>query len=458
MKTALNLLILLALAGCASFDSKDIRIPDYKIKNLKNGLQVISIVDKTLPKVSVGLLIRTGSSSDPVGKSGLADLTAQMIERGSQKLSATQIADQFGYYGSSFISDIDYDYSYFATYGLSQHQSELFNLFFDVVTTPAFSVGEVQRLKGEMIAEIKRSYDQHGFMAGKVFNQFLFGAHPYGRNSSGTVRDVASIKQKDMIRFYIKNYRPNNATLILVGDINEKFAKEFQQKLDSWEPRELENINLPPLRPLDSQRILLVNRSDLQQSEIRLGHYGIKRKIDDYQALMVAETILSSGFTSRLMKEIRDKRGLTYGISSSFDARKEIGPFTIATNTRHEKVGEVITETVNILKNFHEKGVTPQEVADAKGYLRGVFPRRIETSDQLAKMLVALKFYDIDESYLKNYLSLLDDVSVSDVNRAIKKYYQPNLLRVLIYGPKDKVIDQLRPIGAVEVKNYTELF
>lgn len=334
----------------------------------------------------------------------------------------------------------------------------MLNLFFGkLFCNPRFRLAKSHVPKSEMTADIKRGYDQPGYVAGRLYSQLLFGTHPYGRSPSGTVRDIASIKSKNIIKSYLKNFRPNNAQLVLVGDLNSNIEKTLNSKLADWKARQSEDEKFQELVPIKGLQMRLVTRADLKQSEIRLGHYGIKRKNDDFQALSLAETILGDGFTSRLMSEIRVKRGLTYGIQSSFDAREEVGPFTISSNTRNEKVGELVSETLSVLKSFYENGVTEQEVNNAKGYLRGAFPRRIETPDQMARMLVALRFYGIGDDYMTDYVRTLNKISVSDINKVIKKYYSPENLRVLIYAPKNKVIDQLRPLGPVEVKNYREL-
>lgn len=445
-------------SGCAGLGTTSGgKISSYKDVTLDNGLKVLIIEDHSLPYISVGLLVRSGSSHDPLTKSGLAEITARLLERGTKNLSATEVADKFGQLGTAFSADADYDFTYLSTSGLSANQDELLSLFIEVATQPAFSVDEVNRAKSEMIAEIKRAYDQPSYVAGRLYSQLLFGTHPYGRSSSGTARDLQGIRQKDIIKSYLKNFRPNNAQLVLVGDLKSDIVKSLNAKLVAWKPRGLEVEKMPVLTPLKGMQIQLVDRADLKQSEIRIGHYGVKRKIDDYQALTVAESILGDGLTSRLMKEIREKRGLTYGINSSFDARQEVGPFTISSNTRHEKIGELVAETLNVLKNFYKAGVTEQEVEDAKGYLRGAFPRRIETPDQTARMLMSLRFYEISDDYMSNYVRNLNKISVADVNKAIKKYYKPDSLQILIYAPKNKVIEQLRPIGAVEVKGYREL-
>lgn len=450
-------LCLVSLSCATMSGTGGVKLPAYSDRTLKNGLKILMVKDHSLPYVSMGLLIRTGASSDPMGKSGLAELTADLLERGTKQKTAEQIADDFGQLGAGFGSSTEYDYSYLSTSGLSVQQQTLYNLFFQLTTEPLFSTDEVNRLKAERISEIKRAYDQPNYVASRLFGQLLFGAHPYGRSSSGTVRDIGAIRQKDIIRFYLKNYRPNNAMLVLVGDLDEKMVDELIVKLEAWESRPLEAEPNSTLPQLAGMQVQLADRTDLKQTEVRIGHYGVKRAIDEYQILGVAETILSGGFTSRLMKEIRVKRGLTYGIYSSFDAREEVGPFTIGANTRHEKVGELVSETIKTFSEFYEKGVTDREVSDAKGYLQGVFPRMLETPDSLARILISLRFYGVSDAYLTDYVRNLQKISASDVNRVIRKYYHPDRLRVLIYGPKDKIIEQLRPIGTVEVKSYKEL-
>lgn len=459
MKKIIVVALLLVSVGCSTTGggSGGIRFPNYSDKTLKNGLKVIVVEDHSLPYFTVGLLVQAGASVDPVGKSGLTDLTVQLLERGSKKRTATELADAYGNLGTGFSADADYDFTYLSTSGLTQDQNELLSLFFETVTEPSFSEAEVGRIKSETLAYIKRSYDEPRVVAGNIFNQMLYGAHPYGRSTIGSVRDVQSIKQKDIIKNYLQYFRPNNSTLVLVGDIKSDTLDTIEKLVANWQARKIDAEKMPPLKTLNPSQILLATRPDLKQSEIRMGHYGVKRNIEDYQVLTVADTILSEGFSSRLLNEIREKRGLTYGISSDFDARREPGPFTIYTNTRNEKVGEIIQETYKVFKDFYAKGVTEREVSDAKGYLRGAFPRRVETPAQMAQMLVALRFYGVDDDYMTDYIKNLNAITADDVNRVIKKYYHPDQLQILIYGPREPVIEQVRPIGTVQVKDYREL-
>jgi zinc protease len=456
---ALIALPVLFLGGCSTMNSPaaKIQIPTPKYYTLKNGLKILALEDHSLPYVSVAMMVKSGSTSDPMGKTGLASLTADLLERGSAKHDASQIADLFASYGSGFTDSVNYDYSFFSTSALSKDQDAIVDLFFEVLNTPQFAAVEVERQKSETKADIKRSYDQPNNVASRLFSQYLYGPHPYGRSSSGALRDIDNIKVQDVNDFYSQYYRPNNASLVLVGDISPGLIASLDARVANWVPKDSPALQFPPLPAIQGGQVLLVDRGDLKQSEVRLGHFGIQRNNADFLTLMVADAILSDGFTSRLMREIRVKRGLTYGIGSEFDARKDYGPFLIYSNTRNEKVGELVQQTISVVKEFTAKGVTAQEVDDAKGYLRGSFPRKIETADQLASLIMYLRFYGLDESYLAKYVENLNKIEVKDVNRVIKEYYHPDKFRILVYGPKAAVLEQLRPVGAVEVRSYKEM-
>lgn len=448
----------LTLASCATFSggTADFDLPSYKSFTLDNGLEVLLVPDKSLPAISLAMLIKTGSTSDPQGQSGLMMLTTKLLERGSKTKTAPQIADAFGFYGSDFGFDVDDDMTLLTTSGLSRDRLALLKLYAEVILQPVFSQAEVTRSRDEMIAGIKRSYDEPRDFAERVFRQYLLGPHPYARSVSGTVRDVQTIRQKDIISHYLKYYRPNNAILAVVGDYDDEFVNAVREHFSAWERKEITPMHFAPPAKLAGLQLSLVERDDLAQAQIRFGHQGIKRTNPDFLTLRVANTILGAGFSSRLMKEIRVKRGLTYGISSGFSARLDEGPFAISTFTRFEKVGETVSETLRVLKEFRTAGVTDEEVADAVGYLKGAFPRGMETPEQLAQNLLGLRFYGIPDSYLTDYIKNLNKITKEDVNRVIARYFHPDQMKVLIYSPKAPVIDQLRPIGTLEVRPFKD--
>ena len=290
-----------------------------------------------------------------------------------------------------------------------------------------------------------------------ILDSYLYGSHPYGNSSRGTITDIKRIKKKHIIRHYVSTYRPNNAQLAVVGNFSDDIVQRLNTAFAEWKPRKVDPVKVPSFPKIESMQMELINRADLKQTQIRFGHEGIKRTNPDYLAVRVANSILGGGgFTSRLMNEVRKKRGLTYHIGSYFDSRVSQGPFVVTTFTRHDKVQETIAETLRVLKEFRQKGVTKEEVENAKALLKGQFPRAIETPEALAQNLLILRFYGISDDYLTNYISTISKISEADVNRVIKKYIHPDKMKVLVYSSKSKVMGQLKSFGEVKVKNYQD--
>ncbi|MCB0362065.1 MAG: insulinase family protein, partial [Bdellovibrionales bacterium] len=288
-----------------------------------------------------------------------------------------------------------------------------------------------------------------------MFDSYLFGSHPYARRILGRKRDVQKMRRKNIIKYYLSYYRPNNAQLAVVGQFGPDIVKELEGAFKSWVIRDQKKASFPEVPPIAAVQIHLIDKGDLPQSQIRLGHLGIKRTDPDYLKLRVANMILGGAFHSRLVDEIRDRRGLTYSINSEFDSRLDTGPFTISTFTRHEKVGETIGETLSVLRQFRDHGVTEKEVEDAQALLRGIFPRALETADRLAQTLLILRFYGVPDSYLTSYMDEIAKITTSQVNETIRNHIKPENLKILVYSPKGKVLEQLRPLGVVQVKDYT---
>jgi zinc protease len=402
------------------------------------------------------MLIKAGSSSDPLGQSGLMLATSSLLEKSTKTKSAPEVADAFGFYGSDFSVDVDPDFTTLSTSALSRDREAILKLYSEVILQPTFPSPEVTRLKEQIMASIKRSYDEPEDFTERAFKQYLLGPHPYSRPVEGSVRDVQTIRQKDILQNYLKWFRPNNAILAVVGDYNDEFVNALREQFSGWESKPVESLRFSqPAKPLGLQ-LNLVERDDLAQAQIRFGHQGIKRTNPDFLTLRVANTILGGGFSSRLMKEIRIKRGLTYGIYSGFSAQLDEGPFSVSTFTRFDKVGETVSETLRVIKEFRAKGVTDEEVSDAIGYLKGAFPRSVETPEQLAMNLLALRFYGIPDTYLTDYIANLKKINKDDVNSVIAKYFHPDQMKVLIYSTKAAVIDQLRPIGTLEVHPFKD--
>ena len=443
------------LSSCTSKEGEKYQLRPYKELKLANGLQILLVKDSSLPYFSMQMLIRSGAVEDPITKSGLANLTAHLLNKSTKKHKALEIADVIGQMGADYGIQVDGDYTMISASSLSRQRLELINIFTEIIMEPTFPEDELERAKKQVVSSIKKIVDNPPSFANVVYSSFIYGAHPYGRNNLGNVRDILSIKRKDVSSYYSQHYLPNNSILAITGDFNEDaIVQDITKAFSSWTANSLEENQFPVFPSITGINIKLINKEDLAQTQIRLGHKAIKRTNPDFLKLRLASIVLGGGFSSRLMARIRKERGLTYGINSSFGAYKDYGAFTVATFTRHEKVGETVSETLSVLNKFRKQGITQEELDSAKALAKGTFPQALETAEAFSRNLLLLRFYGIGDEYLRDYYKNINKITLKEVNHAVAEYLHPDNLKILVYAPKNKTIDQLRPIGLLEIEDF----
>ncbi|MCB0391684.1 MAG: insulinase family protein [Bdellovibrionales bacterium] len=450
----LSVTLFLILSACSTNDGEKYKLRAYEELKLDNGLQIILVKDSSLPYFSMQMLVKAGAVNDPESKTGLANMAAKLLSKSTQKHKALEIADIIGQMGADFGASVEDDYTYIAASSLSEEKTKLIEIFSEIVTSPTFEESEIKRMKKQVVSGIKSVADSPPSFANIIYSSFIYGPHPYGRNQIGTIRDVNSIKRKDLMDFYEKFYSPNNSLLAITGDFDDNIIQDITKAFTGWKPSQVPQKEFPLFPQISGVNIKLISKADLAQSQIRIGHKAIKRTNPDFLKLRLASIILGGGFSSRLMARVRKERGLTYGISSYFGAEKDFGAFTVSTFTRHDKVGETVNETLAVLNKFKEDGVTEKELNSAKALAKGTFPRAIETAESFSRNLLLLRFYNINDTYLSDYYKNINKITLSEVNRAIKKYLNPSNLKILVYAPENQTIDQLRPIGLLEVEDY----
>jgi zinc protease len=426
----------------------------FEEKTLPNGLRILYIPDNSLPYVSFSILVRSGSAQDPKGQEGLSMMVAELLNKGTTKRSATQIATDLGNMGAEFDANAAYDYSIISASSLSPQANQLLSNVLEITTTPSFPDAEIERTRKQAMAGISRLPDNAEEFADLAFASYLYADHPYGRPTMGTLKSLSDLKKKNIIQSYLRTYRPNNAILAVVGQYTPELRAKVEAGFGAWQKRELPNTKSPETPKIEGLGIRVVDYPGLVQSQIRIGNMGIKRTDPDFLALRVGNTILGGAFASRLNDRVRKDLGLTYNIGSGFDARMETGPFAVETFTKNATVGLTVTETLKVLEKFKTQGATPEEVARTKGYLRGIFPAAIETPEKLAFNLMLLRHYGIADTYLTNYLKDIDALSVGDINRAMAKALDTKNIRVLVYSKASDVVPQLEPlvgVGKVEI-------
>lgn len=464
LRLASGLIVFAATIGCSSqklsVNSKangeakktEFTLREFQEEVLPNGLKILFIEDKALPRVSLNMMVKVGANQDPQELEGLSHLTGWLLEDGTTQRSATKLADDFAAMGTELQASVTHETSSVAASCLSPQKERLLDLFSEVILSPGYATREIERKRAQSLSALEKMVENPGGYADQLLNESIFQKHPYGRLVIGSASSLKKIGKSDIVKHYFKYYRPNNSLLAVVGSFDEKFRQAVRAKFAKWQAHEVESSSFPEEKGAVATKIRLVSKSGLKQAQIRFGQLGIRRTDPDFLKLRLANVILGGAFESRLNQRVRDDLGLTYSISSQFDARKDRGSFEISTFSRNEKAGEAIRETLVELNKFAQRGVTSKELESAKALLIGQFPVAIETSDRLAFNLMVLRYYGVSDDYLRNFVPEVQAISLSDVNEAIKKHFHPDQMSIVVFADQNTVAEQLKAIRSVEIE------
>lgn len=468
IKVALICLFLNVLLNCSSGSSlwqkkkqtsqqsfsEGVHFSNKVEKELSNGLKIVFIQDTSLPRINIMALVGSGSINDPKSKSGLAHLTASLLDEGSVKHTSSEMAEILESMGASLSILPGYDFTQVAIKGLSYTRSALLDSFLEILLTPKFEQKEVDRLKRQSISALLKMEDDPDQFSDRLISKVLFENHPYAYPTMGDSMSINKIQRSDIQDYYRSQFKASNTMIAVSGDFDEKFIQEVNTKLSAWvsdRPFKASTWDPPKEGQASSSGIWVKNKNGLVQAQIRLGHLFIDRAHPEFMNLRAANLILGGVFASRLNQKVRSELGLTYGISSSFDARRFTGPFVMETFTRNNKIGETIKASTEVYRVFAEKGITEEELESSKSILIGQFPRAVETTEALAYQLLALRFYGIEEKYLTQFITNVKSLKLSHVNEVIKKYFVPEKLNIVIYGDLKSFEDQLKPLGKINL-------
>jgi len=406
-----------------------------------NGIVLFHYERHKLPIVKVKVLIKASPLQEPSQKAGLANLVAELLTEGTENRTAEQIAEEIEFIGAELSVSTTRDYTILTLSVLKEHIKEGIELFFDVLLHPSFPSEEIERKKIIIKGILKHAEEDPTYMASKHFRKILYGEdHPYGRVVEGTEKSINSITRDDIIKFYKTYYRPNNSIIAVVGDITDKELKTlFYKYLQTWKKRKIPKIPKYNIPLLNKTKIIVVNR-ELKQANILFGHIGIKRNNPDYYAISVMNYILGGGgFVSRLMNRIREQMGLVYDVHSLFSTNLLKGVFQINLQTKNSFAKKVIKIIKEELRKIQTDPVTETELSEAKSYLIGSFPRRIDTLNKIADFLLLTEFYHLGMDYDKKYPKYINFVNSKDIIRVAKKYIHTDKYLIVIVGDAVKI-------------------
>lgn len=406
-------------------------------EQLPNQLVWLFSEQKGLPLVTLQLLIKAGTLEEPGAKAGLANLTAQLLLSGTKSRSAAKIAQELDFLGARLKAAGGDDFASLSLTVLKKDLAAGLNLFQDVLRNPVFAPTEVQRKVTQIKAALQSEEDEPAVVASRAFAKDLFGSFPYGRPVRGTPQGLAAITPKDLAAFHQTYYRPNNAILSLAGDLSLEEARQWvTQIFGTWPAASMPTRQLPPVPPLNESRVVVVNK-DISQANIILGNLGIARGNPDFYAVQVMNYILGGGgFSSRMVDNIRENRGLAYSVGSSFAPGLEPGAFTVILETKNASAAEAVTQVLAELKRIRTEPVTPAELSDAKSYLIGSFPRKMDSLDKRAWLLGYVELYGLGLDYPWRYPQLIQDLTPADIQKVAQRYLQPEKYLLVVVGKK----------------------
>lgn len=400
-----------------------------------NGLTVVVLEQHFLPIVEVHALVKSGSAQDPPEKAGLANLVASLLDEGTTSRTSKQLAEQIDFVGGALEVKAAEDFTTASVRVLKKDVELGFTLLADILQHPAFLKPEFERIRSQILGEMASDNDDPGHVAMKAFNQLVFHGHPYRWPLNGTEESLNKITHADVVGFYAREYVPSQMILTIVGDVTAEQVTAFvQTHFGGWKKASQPPRSAKSAPPIEKKTVQLIEK-DLTQSNVILGHGGISRTNPDFYAVTVMNYILGAGgFSSRLMDSIRDKQGLVYGIMSHFDARLMPGSFWVNFQTRTEATNQAIQGVLAELKSIREAPVTDQELSEAKSFLIGSFPLRLDSTAKLAQVLAQVEFYGLGFEYFSQYPKWIERVTKEDVQRVAKQYLYPQRYALVVVG------------------------
>ena len=428
-------------------------IPQPFETELPNGLKVVIFEDTRLPIVSFRLAFPSGNINDLADSNGLNSAMTSMLTEGTKSYTSRRLAEEIERLGAHISANSSQDNTIIAASALSLYTSDILRLMAEIVLFPTFPESELNLYKQNTIENLKFQRSQPGFLADEQMSRVIYGSHPYSVTAP-TPGDVEKLTREKLASFHDEKFIANNATLIVVGDVNrENILEEIKKTFGDWKQGTVgeTKFNQPPSRDLTT--ITIVDRPGSAQSNIALGNLAIERGHPDFFAVLVMNQILGSGGSSRLFMNLREEKGYTYGAYSSFDTRRQAGAFEATAEVRTAVTGDSLKEFFYELNRIRDENVSEEELKDAKNFLTGVFPIRAETQEGLTNLIVSQKLYDLPADYLQTYREKISEVSMEDVNRAAKKYITPDKIAIVIVGDAEEILPQV-----LSYSNNIEIF
>ncbi|HEY9282192.1 MAG TPA: pitrilysin family protein, partial [Pyrinomonadaceae bacterium] len=431
-------------------------------RTLQNGLRVVVVERRNVPLAAANLVVKTGGEADPRELAGLADMTATLLTKGTKTRNAPQIVEQIESLGGSISSGARWDASE-ATVGVqSSRLAPAVEILADVVRNPIFESEEIERLRQQYMDDLQVALSQPGALARYVSSRVVFGDEPYGHPLSGTPESLPRIRREDFIKFHQTYYRPDNAVLVVGGDVRaEEVFKLAEKFFGNWAkpaallpaPKSASAARRANAKP----RVVVIDKPDAGQAAVLVARLGIDRRDPNFFPGIVTNSVLS-GYSGRLNQEIRIKRGLSYGAGSQLEVRRDVGPFSASAQTKNESGAEVASLLLGEVARLAAADVPEAELVPRKAVIIGGFARDLETVGGLVSRVAALAVHGLSFDEINRYINNVQSVTAADVRRFAGSRLAAEGTSVVVVGNAKEFLPALRKqFPNVEVIPVAEL-
>lgn len=433
-------------------------LPEYSKSVLRNQLTLIILPLNHLPIISFRLLTKGGAVSDSASKCGCANLVMEVSQRSTRSFPDNSLHLEVEKTGGVLNTFAGMEYSVVTGEFLKAHCEQGLRFISEIVRFPEFLSEDIEKEKRRILGDLANKRENPSYLADMHFKNFLYQRHPYGNPVEGFQSGLASIVRTDVVGNHQSCFSPRNSILAVAGDCDSSMIEASVVKwFGDWRNDDSREFSCDEPPQSNSIRIRIVDKPEMNQAQIRLGNIGIARNDPAYYPVIVMNTILGGGFTSRLVQEVRVKRGLTYGIWSRFVSRSRRGEFVIGTFTKNESLLEVVSVLREEMAKLAGGFLSADELKKAQEYMMGIFPSGLEAHENILRHLIDIEYYNLDHDFLMNHLRDIERVSCSEVIESARRFLPVESPVLTVAGDAERIGSALETIGPVETFPYDRM-
>ncbi len=424
-----------------------------------DGLDVEVARRGRVPLVSIRLVVQSGSATDPAARLGLADFTVNLMRRGTTRLDADALNEAVEFVGGTLAVFAAEDFVALAVTTPAEYLGEMLEVLAQMVRDPVFPEREFDTERERTLAQFANDLDDPGLLADRALQRAIWGNHPYGHDVAGNRASVEKLVRDDVVAFHRDFFGPRVSRLILVGAVDVQSGRPLVERaFAGWGGGPSQPVVTPPLEQVVGEgKVLVVDRPTQTQAQVRLGGRAYRRGEPVTFPAQVMNAALGGGFTSRLVREVRVKRGLSYGVGSSFETMRAGGSFSVSSFTKVQTTRGLLDVILSEVGRMREHGPTRAEVEKAQEYLAGLFPLRVETNEAVASAIAELWLYSLGEEWVDEYRTRIRAVTRAEAALAAAKLCFARPPAVVLLGPAEALQRAAETLGKVTVVPATEL-